>query len=69
MSLSPGTRLGPCEIAAHIGQGDFDVTPDGRRFLRIFPAEPAATGEPVRPTINIVVQNWHEELRQRVPTP
>jgi len=45
---------------------NFDVTPDGRRFLMVFPAEPATTGESVRPTINIV-ENWFEELRQRVP--
>jgi hypothetical protein len=47
---------------------NFDVTPDGRRFLMVFPAEQATAGEPVRPTINIV-ENWFEELRQRVPVP
>ena len=48
------------------GIRNFDVTPDGQRFLMVFPAEPATTGESVRPTINIV-ENWFEELQQRVP--
>jgi serine/threonine-protein kinase len=43
---------------------NFDVTPDGQRFLMVFPAE--QTGEPGRPTINIV-ENWTEELKRIVP--
>jgi serine/threonine-protein kinase len=50
------------------GPRNFDVTPDGQRFLMVFPAEQATTGEPGRPTINIV-ENWVEELEQRVPIP
>jgi serine/threonine-protein kinase len=49
------------------GIRNFDVTPDGQRFLMVFPADRTGNGEAVRPTINIV-ENWFEELRQRVPT-
>jgi hypothetical protein len=50
------------------GIRNFDVTPDGQRFLMLFPADRTGDGEAVRPTINIV-ENWFEELRRRVPTP
>ena len=46
---------------------DYDVTPDGERFLMVFPAE-QAEGEPARPQINIIM-NWFEELKERVPVP
>jgi serine/threonine-protein kinase len=39
----------------------FDVAPDGR-FLMIKESQPSATGD------IILVQNWFEELKQRVPT-
>jgi serine/threonine-protein kinase len=41
---------------------NFDVSPDGRRFIMIKPAATAATSSLV------VVQNWTEELKRRVPT-
>jgi Tol biopolymer transport system component len=41
----------------------YDVSVDGRRFLRAQPVEP----EQVATQINVVL-NWTEELRQRVPT-
>jgi dipeptidyl aminopeptidase/acylaminoacyl peptidase len=50
------------------GIRNFDVTPDGQRFLMLFPANRTGDGEAVRPTITIV-ENWFEELRRRVPTP
>lgn len=43
--------------------GSHDISPDGRRFLRIQPTEPAQAGA----QINVVI-NWFEELKQRVPT-
>ena len=49
------------------GTRNFDVTA-GQRFLMVFPAEQADTGEAVRPQI-VIVQNWFEELRERVPVP
>jgi tRNA A-37 threonylcarbamoyl transferase component Bud32 len=42
---------------------NYDVTPDGRRFIMIRP------GESEKPATEItLVQNWLEELKQRVPT-
>ena len=42
----------------------YDVSPDGERFLMLKPVEQAA----VALTQIIVVQNWFEELKRRVPT-
>jgi serine/threonine-protein kinase len=41
-----------------------DVTPDGQRFLMMQPI-PVTAGPPL--THMILVQNWSDELRQRVP--
>ena len=48
---------------------DYDITPDGQRFLMVFPADRAdsltgTAGE----RINVVL-NWFEELKERVPVP
>jgi hypothetical protein len=40
----------------------YDVSPDGRRFLMVEEVARAAAA----PTI-VVVQNWTEELKRRVP--
>ncbi len=50
------------------GYRDYDMSPDGERLLMVFPADRPDTGEPARPQINIV-QNWFEELKERVPVP
>jgi Tol biopolymer transport system component len=42
---------------------DYDVSPDGQRFLMVKPAE----REQARPTQINVVLNWFEELKRRVP--
>ncbi len=47
---------------------DYDVSRDGERLLMVFPADRTDSGEPARPQINIV-QNWFEELKERVPVP
>jgi Tol biopolymer transport system component len=47
--------------AGGIGGRTYDVSPDGQRFLMIRPASGSA------PNI-IVVQNWTEELKRRLPT-
>jgi serine/threonine-protein kinase len=50
--------------AFHFGR-TYDVSPDGRRFLMI---KDSATGDPnVTPASIVVVLNWFEELKQRVP--
>lgn len=45
----------------------YDVSPDGRRFLLIKNVKPADDAA-AAPRI-IVVQNWFEELKRRLPTP
>jgi serine/threonine-protein kinase len=45
---------------------NFDIAPDGKRFLVVMPASPTEAGP--RSTIQInVVLNWFSELQQRVP--
>ena len=54
---------------SRLGAGrNYDVSPDGQRFLAItrVPLETAADGS--SPHINIVL-NWFEELKERVPVP
>ena len=43
----------------------YDVSPEGRRFLMIKSSN-SAVNDAAPPRI-ILVQNWFEELRQRVP--
>ena len=45
------------------GSAAYDVSLDGRRFLRVQPIEP----DPPNNQINVVI-NWFTELQQRVPT-
>jgi eukaryotic-like serine/threonine-protein kinase len=44
----------------------WDITPDGKRFLVVSPGDLAASGEPSPPQ-TVVVLNWHEELKRLVP--
>jgi hypothetical protein len=41
---------------------DYDVSPDGQRFLMI------KGGEETPATQINIIQNWFEELKQKVPT-
>ena len=50
------------------GYRDYDMSPDGKQLLMVFPADQADSGEPAQSQINIVL-NWFEELKQRVPPP
>jgi hypothetical protein len=45
---------------------NYDVTPDGKRFVAVFASGQPATVVAGGPTINSVL-NWFEELRRRVP--
>ena len=45
------------------GAPNYDVSPDGQRFLMLKPNE-----QEQPPTQINVVQNWFEELKQKVPT-
>jgi Tol biopolymer transport system component len=66
-AFSPGTpRMlfeGRYEMAP-IPITNYDVSPDGQRFLMIKPTEQAQAA----PTQINVVLNWFEELKQKVPT-
>ena len=51
-------------ILANVPISNYDVSPDGRRFLMVKPTEQAQAA----PTQINVVLNWFEELKRRVPT-
>ena len=44
-------------------RGEYDISPDGKRFLMIKPVDP----EESPPTQINVVLNWFEELKAKVP--
>jgi serine/threonine-protein kinase len=46
---------------------NYDVTPDGKRFIRVVDADAATRNGPLPNPILDVVLNWSEELKQRVP--
>ena len=47
---------------------DYDMTPDGERFVMVFSADQTEGGEPLQTQINVVL-NWDQELLERVPIP
>jgi eukaryotic-like serine/threonine-protein kinase len=51
-------------LASPLTNPNYDVSPDGQRFLMLKPAESAEAA----PTQINVVLNWFEELKRRVPT-
>jgi hypothetical protein len=53
------------QSAARIGR-QWDIAPDGKRFLMMSPGEGAA-GEHSQSRM-VVVLNWHEELKRLVST-
>jgi Tol biopolymer transport system component len=65
-SAGPPTEL-PIAGALHPipGLRNYDITPDGKRFLIVLPSKNEAT-KGATAQINVVV-NWFEELKQRVP--
>ena len=50
------------------GALNWDISPDGRRFLMLQNVEQTGT-EPDRLPQITVVQDWFEELKARVPVP
>jgi hypothetical protein len=48
-------------------RAQFDVTPDGQRFLMLKPVSPDNRTSPMMPRI-VVVQRWFDEVKARVPT-
>jgi hypothetical protein len=55
--------------------GRYDIHPDGNRFLMMKPLEPTDEESPAEesaaetPRKIVVVTNWFEELKERVPVP
>ena len=47
----------------------YDISPDGQRFLFLKPAEVAQTSEDAPLPQLVLVLNWFEELKERVPVP
>jgi hypothetical protein len=48
---------------------EYDIMPNGKEFVMVFPAaQRPASAPPPPPSFNVVV-NWFEELKSRVPTP
>jgi Tol biopolymer transport system component len=62
LHIGTSRRLFDGPYAGADGDRKFDVTPDGRRFLMIERVDPT-NGHQL-----VVVLNWTEELKQRVPT-
>jgi serine/threonine-protein kinase len=48
------------------GPTNYDIAPDGRRFIGVVDAERDQTGSSAAPKIQIVI-NWFEELKARAP--
>ncbi|MDH4065851.1 MAG: hypothetical protein OEW19_15740, partial [Acidobacteriota bacterium] len=64
--FSPERELPPKGFVTVSFQRDYDITPDGRKMLMVYPADFASRAP--RPTARIhVVVNWLEELKQRIP--
>ncbi len=65
--FSPGTPKvlfeGPYQLLPTISTPNYDVSPDGQRFLMLKPVESTEAA----PTQINVVLNWFEELKQKVP--
>jgi Tol biopolymer transport system component len=60
------TRLFPTAYPTSLtAPRDYDVAPDGRRFLMV--KADATRDRTTTPASMIVVQNWFEELKQHVP--
>jgi Tol biopolymer transport system component len=71
IAMHPGLTVGKPHVlfsgpyeATPATFSNYDVTPDGQRFLMLKPAD---TGESAPTQINVVL-NWFEELKRRVPT-
>jgi hypothetical protein len=57
-------RAGAARLLFEKVSSDYDVAPDGRRFLMLKPA--AAAGDSGE--LHVIV-NWFDDLRRRVPLP
>jgi hypothetical protein len=65
-SAGPPKKLfeGAYQLLSGISTPNYDVSPDGQRFLMLKPSEETQAGST---QINVVL-NWFEELKHKVPT-
>jgi serine/threonine-protein kinase len=61
----PAVMIDTPYFAQATGGRSYDVSPDGQRFLMI--KEPSTKDERATPASMVVIDNWLEELKQRVP--
>ena len=78
ISTDSGFRVGIPEILfegsfvpedPRSGTTNYDVTPDGQRFLMLEPSFGGTDTGPATPDQINIVLNWSEELKERVPVP
>ena len=66
---NPESIIAPGSYLVHPRDRSFDISPDGQRFLMIKQGAASDAEDPYAGlTRLIVVQNWFEELKKRVPT-
>jgi serine/threonine-protein kinase len=65
-SVSSSRLLFEGRFVPGVGGRNYDISPDGRRFLMIQRVDEAQSSS-TSPTLNLIL-DWHEELRRRVPT-
>ena len=57
----------PFPVLGPASPREYDITPDGKRFMAVVAAGQNESGAPATPQIQVVL-NWHEELKRLVPT-
>ena len=68
LHVGPATMLFEADVPLHReNDGIQDISPDGQRFLTLVTGDPLKN-EATSPGF-VFVQNWFEELRQRLPVP
>lgn len=53
-------------FVANMGYRDYDITPDDKKLLMVFPEGATDSSMPTTERIQVVL-NWFEELKERVP--
>jgi hypothetical protein len=59
--------LPPTSILIVRGNRNYDITPDGKQFIVVLPAEGSSPETKSTPLQINVATNWFEELKRRVP--
>ena len=73
VTTQPSVTLGnlvpvprPFVFLSETAARNYDITPDGKRFVGVVAADQTQSGAPATPQIQVVL-NWHEELKRLVP--